>query len=237
MTKLAILSALVLAAVLPSAVEAQPFWQDNFDAYATGSPIAGQGGWEAWDNNPAFNTIVTNATVLSPPNALLVGGPANVIRPFGGNGAPTGDLHVKVFIPSNQTGEVWLRIPNTYVPGGTVNWSVRMVMCVSACTSPGAVPGRIVNIGGSEVPGMGSTNLVTDQWVEIHVIYNVPPFGNNYAIAYGGSFFTPFQPMTVTAPAVFKAVNLFSNNSSATYMDDSLIVLFIPVELMTFSVD
>ena len=96
--RLGFMGLVLLAAVLPAGVEAQQFWQDSFDAYATGSPIAGQGGWETFDNNPAANAIVTNAPALSPPNALRISGPANVIRPFG-TGAPTGDLYVKVFIP------------------------------------------------------------------------------------------------------------------------------------------
>ena len=28
-------------------------WSDNFDSYATGSQLHGQGGWKGWDNNPA----------------------------------------------------------------------------------------------------------------------------------------------------------------------------------------
>lgn len=110
-------------------------------------------------------------------------------------------------------------------------------MCVSACTTPGANPGQIVNLGGSEVPGIGSAALPTNQWFQIWVIYNLPGFGYNYAVGLNGSLFTPFQPWGVTAPGVFKAVNLFSNNSSATYVDDSRIEVFVPVELMTFSVE
>src|SRR5262245_49301365 len=123
MSRLGLPALVLFAAFLPPRAEAQQFWEDDYDAYATGAPIAGQGGWETFNNIPAADAIVTSAQALSPPNALRISGPANVIRPFG-SGAPTGDLYVKLFIPSNQTGEVWLRIPNTYSPGGAVNWSV-----------------------------------------------------------------------------------------------------------------
>ena len=180
MSKLGLTGLVLLAAVLPAAVEAQQFWQDSFDAYATGTPIAGQG-----DGRPGITT---------PP--------------------PTRSS--RTFRPSRRR---------------------TRCACVSACTTPGAVPGQIVNIGGSEVPGIGSAPLPTDQWFQIWVVYNLPGFGYNYAVGLNGSIFTPFQPWGVTAPGVFKAVNLFSNNSSATYVDDSRIEQFVPVELMTFSVE
>jgi hypothetical protein len=92
-------------------------------------------------------------------------------------------------------------------------------------------------MGGSEVPGVGSAALPTDQWFQIWVTYNLPAAeGYNYAVALNGSFFTPFQPWGVTAPEVFKAVDLLSNGSSPAYMDDFLLSEFVPVELMSFTV-
>jgi len=235
MSKLALM-ALVLAGVVPAMAQAGDFpWIDGLDTYVTGSLIAGQGGWETFDNNPAFDTIVTNAQAFNPPNSLLIGGPANVIRPFP-TGAPTGDLYFMVFIPSTHTGEVWLRIPSAYTPGGPYSWAVRVVMCVSSCTSPGALPGKIVNIGGDGVPGIGSATLPTDQWFQLWVTYNLPDFGGyDYAVALNGTPFTPVQPWS--GPGVFKAVNVFSSNGTSAYVDDFQLFLFVPVELMSFTVD
>jgi hypothetical protein len=236
MRKAAFLGALIMAGVTPALVEAGEFpWIDTVDSYATGSLIAGQGGWEAFDNNPAFDTIVTSVQSFNPPNSVLVSGAANVIHPFP-TGAPTGDLYFKVYIPSTHTGEVWLGIPSAYTPGGPDSWAVRVVMCVSACTSPGALPGKIVNIGGDGVPGMGSATLPTDQWFELWVTYNLPDFGGyDYAVGLNGSGFTPFQPWS--GPGVFKAVNVFSTNGSPAYVDDFALFPFVPVELLTFSVE
>jgi hypothetical protein len=231
------LAALFLAAATAPMVEAQQTWpwEDTLDRYATGSLIAGQGGWETWDNNPAFDTIVTNAQSFNPPNSLLVSGSTNVIRPFPG-GAPTGDLYFRVYIPSTHTGEVWLTVPSQYTPGGPYQWAVRVVMCVSACTSPGAVPGQIVNIGGDGVPGIGSARLPTDQWFVIWVTYNLPNFGGyDYAVGLNGNLFTPFQPWS--GPGFFSGVNVFSKNGSPAYMDDFLLLEFVPVELMTITVE
>jgi hypothetical protein len=237
MRTLVFLAALIAAVATPAMVEAQPAWDDTLDSYPTGSLISGQGGWETWDNNPLFDTVVTDVQSNSAPNALLVSGAAAVVHPFPMGGPLLGDLYVQVYIPSTQAGEVWLRVANTYVAGGPHDWSVRLVMCVSGCTSPGAVPGHIVNIGGSEVPGQGSAPLPTDQWFVIWVTYNLPHGeGYNYAVGLNGVLFTPFQPWGVTAPEVFKSVDVLSDNSTAAYMDDFLLLEFVPVELMTFTV-
>jgi len=230
------LAASFLAAVVPAAVAAQDNWEDNLDRYPTGSLIAGQGGWETWDNNPAFNTIVTDAQSFSAPNSLLVAGAADVLQQFTDVAGPW-DLFVQVYIPSTQTGEVWVRLANTYAPGGPYDFSVRTVMCVSACTTPGAIPGSIVNIGGSEVPGTGSAPLVTDQWAQLHVVINsTPKFGYQYDIVYNGSY-VGGGPWGITAPSSVEAIDFLSINSSPAYMDDFALFAFVPVELMGFTVD
>lgn len=236
MVMIAAVAALMLVASQARAGVPSGNWEDNFDRYATGSMIAGQGEWQTWDNNPAFNTIVTDAQSYDAPNSLLVAGSADVLQQYSNVEGPW-DLYVKVYIPSTQTGEVWIRLANTYAPGGPYNFSVRMVMCVSACTTPGALPGQIVNIGGSEVPGTGSLPLVTDQWVEVHVIINsTPKFGYQYGVIYnnrglGGG------PWGVTAPPSVEAIDFLSIGSSAVYMDHMELRMFVPVELMDFTID
>ena len=229
------LAALFLTAVVPAVVAAQDNWEDNLDRYPTGSLIAGQGGWEAWDNNPAFNTIVTDAQSVTPPNSLLMAGAADVLQQFTNVEGPW-DLYVQVYIPSTQTGEVWVRLANTYAPGGPKNFSVRLVMCVSACTTPGALPGLAVNMGGSEVPAGDSAPLTTDQWVEVHVVINsTPKFGYQYSLIYGDQFLGNY-PWGVTAPPSVEAIDFLSIGSSPSYMDNFKLLAFIPVELMSFTV-
>ncbi|MDH7507681.1 MAG: hypothetical protein QHH15_07875 [Candidatus Thermoplasmatota archaeon] len=33
------------------------YWYESFDSYEAGSPLHGQGGWAAWDNNPCSNWV------------------------------------------------------------------------------------------------------------------------------------------------------------------------------------
>ena len=54
----------------PNTASANRAWSDNFDSYATGSSLHGQGGWEAWDNNPATTVYVTDDQSRSSPNSV-----------------------------------------------------------------------------------------------------------------------------------------------------------------------
>ena len=237
MSTLRLVAALVLASPLPvSGGVPNGTWEESFDSYATGSRIAGQGEWRTWDDDPAFNTIVTDAQSFNAPHALLVAGSADVLQRYS-NVEGSWDLYVNVYIPSTQTGEVWIRLANTYVPGGSANFSVRLVMCKSGCTTPGAVPGFAVNMGGSEVAASGSAPLATDQWVQVHVIVNsTPRFGYQYSLLYNNLNLGTF-PWGVKAPSSLAAIEYRSNNSSAAYMDDMALYEFVPVEFRSFTVD
>src|SRR6516164_10019306 len=46
-----------------------PF-SDNFDSYANGSALAGQGGWVRWDPVNSLDGIVTNEHSVSPSNSF-----------------------------------------------------------------------------------------------------------------------------------------------------------------------
>src|SRR5262245_6586660 len=98
------LAVLLLVAAAPA--EAQ-FFSENFDTYATGSTIMGQGGWETWDNNPGANTTLSGLQSFSAPNSLLVAGPADIVHQFTGTSGGTWSARARVFIPSTNSGETW----------------------------------------------------------------------------------------------------------------------------------
>jgi len=223
-----------LMSALPATVEAQ-LLSDGFDTYAAGSLIAGQGGWETWDNNPAANTTVTAAQSASPPNSLFVAGAADIVHQFAGVNSGLWYAKARVYVPATQTGEVWFILLNTYVSGSPAsdNWSVQVVMCVSACTTAGAVAGSVVNIGGTDVPGTGSAPLVTNQWVDLRV--EVDLTGNQYSVFYNGALLDTKQ-WTTTGLLQIQAMDLFSNASNESYMDDIWLDTTVPVELQGFTV-
>lgn len=228
-------AAAVCVAALPARVEAQ-FFNETFDTYATGSTIAGQGGWETWDNAPGANTTVVSTQSFTPPNSLLIGGAADIVHQFVGVTSGTWHARTKVFIPSTQVGESWFILLNTYVSGvhNNPDWSAQVVFCRTGCSTTNVVPGMVTSIGGGEITVVGTIPLILDQWTEIHAQINLTT--NRYQLFYNSVQFYD-QPWVLTAPARLQAVDLFSNGSTSTFMDNVWLDPTVPVEGMTFSIE
>jgi hypothetical protein len=248
MRKLWFLAVAVCVVALPARVDAQQgategvFFQDSFDTYVTGSTIAGQGGWETWDNNPAADTTVVSTQSFNPPNSLLITlGPApnppgaDIVHQFAGLTSGVWHARVMVYIPSTQTGEAFFILMNTYVPGvhNLPDWSAQVVFCQSGCLGNG-IPGTVFSLGGGEVGGGGNIPMVTDAWVEIRAMIDLD--NNMYQLFYGGQLFET-QQWTLTNPVRLQAMDLFSNASSESYMDLAWVDTTAPVSLQMFSVE
>ncbi len=83
-------------------------WWDSLDTYATDTDgCVGQGGWAAWDDDPAFDAPVSGAQSRSAPNSIEVRGDTDLIRAF--DGADAGFW----------TFECWQYIPSDFVSGGS----------------------------------------------------------------------------------------------------------------------
>ena len=234
MRKLWFLAVAVWAVSLPARVDAQ-FFSDSFDTYPTGSTIAGQGGWETWDNNPGADTTVVSTQAYNPPNSLNVSGAADIVHQFAGVTSGVWHARVMTYIPSTQQGEAFFILLNTYVVGTHNNpdWSAQLVMCQSNCLGNG-VPGQVFSLGGGEVGGGGSINMITDAWVELRVQIDLD--NNMYQAFYGGQLFET-QQWTITNPVRLQAMDLFSNSSSESYMDLAWVDTSAPVNLQIFSVE
>jgi hypothetical protein len=232
----------VVAAVafaLPATVQAQVFF-DDFDSYAAGSGIQGQGGWDTWGGSPAANAFVVDNQSYSAPNSLAVSGGADIVHSF--SGITTGLWYAKVwtYVPSTQTGELFFIVLNKF-DGGTCagtdcNWSIQVAMCRTGCTTAGVNPGSVTNLGGSDVPGGGSTSLITNQWVEVIAEINLD--ANTYTVSYNG---VPFDTQNYYLPGSgdqrIHTFDLFSNASSESYMDNVWLDTYSPVELQTFDIE
>jgi hypothetical protein len=228
----------VAAVAFALPVQAQTFF-DNFDSYAAGSGIIGQGGWQGWAGNPGANAFVSNTQSYTSPNSLGVSGSADVVQTWGG--ITNGLWYAKAwtYVPSTATGEMFFIILNIYdgacAGAGDCNWSVQVAMCRTGCTTTGVNPGSVTNLGGSDVPGVGSASLLTNQWVELIAEINLD--ANSYTVYYNGVPFDTQQYYGATGQQAIQCMDLFSNGSNESYMDNVWLDTNIPVELQSFDIE
>jgi hypothetical protein len=230
-----VLVAIVFAAAVPVSVQAQAL-TDHFDTYTAGTPIAGQGGWETWDNAPGANANVVNNQSFTTPNSLRISGAADIVHTFTGVNSGIWYARVQTFVPSTSTGELFFILLNQYVSGSPAsdNWSVQLALCRTGCSTLGTVPGFAANLGGSDVVGSATAPLVLDQWVEARVEIN---FGTNtYSIFYNHQLMETLA-WTQTGTLQLQAVDLFSNAINEGYMDSFHMSTVLPVDLTTFQVE
>jgi hypothetical protein len=228
--KLCCIALIGCLAALPSVVEAQ-FFFDNFDSYAAGSTIAGQGGWETWGGDPGANTQVVNIVSYSPPNSLGVSGTADIVHQFAGVTSGTWYAKVQTYVPSSQLGDLYFVILNRYdgscASSGDCDWSVQVRMSAS--------DGVAESEGGSSNPSTAAPlPLITDAWAEIVVEINLDV--NTYTVYYNGAILDTL-PWTVTGDVNIAAFDLFSNGSTESYMDNVWLDTTIPVELQSLTVE
>jgi hypothetical protein len=79
-------------------------WSENFDTYAAGSSMHGQGGWKGWDNDPTWTAYVSNAESLSPENSVDIKVDADLVHEYSGYTSGEYIYIAWVYIPSD-TGE------------------------------------------------------------------------------------------------------------------------------------
>jgi hypothetical protein len=228
-----VLVAAVLAAV-PASVHAQAL-TDHFDTYTAGSTIAGQGGWETWDNNAGANATVVTTQSFTSPNSLQINGAADIVHQFTGVNSGTWYARIQTFVPSTASGELFYILMNQYAPvTGPNNWSVQVALCRTGCITAGVVPGQVANLGGSDVVGSAIAPLVLDQWVELRAEINFT--ANTYSVFYNHQLMETL-PWTQTGTLQLAAVDLFSNQNTTGFMDSFHLNTVLPVDLKGFQVE
>jgi hypothetical protein len=75
-------------------------WEDDFDSYADGSSMHGQGGWKGWDNDPAWTAYVTSTQAKSTPNSVSIAGNSDLVHEYSGYESGDYIYTAWVYIPS-----------------------------------------------------------------------------------------------------------------------------------------
>ncbi len=197
---------------------------ENFDAYAAGSGIAGQGGWEIWYTGGNNATVEGGApAAASAPNKLRLIAQSDVVQRFTiDDGVWT--FRIKTYVPSSSPpgigGSVILM--NQYQTPAD-NWSVQLAMNETMFGGSQLVPYMIE----SQWDG-GLLPLVLDQWIEIRseidlVNDQVTHFYNNQQLGmphlWTSNNFASGPGITSIA-----CLDLWSNGINPVYFDDISLV-------------
>lgn len=159
---------LFVALLFTSGLQAQLLDSDDFESYAVGSTIAGQGAWQTWDYAPGVDSTVENTflnttgtTTGANGNVLELTPNDDIVRTFGGLTSGAFTFTSETYIPSGQAGDYYFILLNTYDGSGSgYNWSGQMHMA----DSTGNVNADNVSGGGGT---FGITTIVYDAWVEV----------------------------------------------------------------------
>jgi len=203
MRSLSYLVAVCLVFGVGSMATGQVFSED-FEAYAAGSEIHGQGGWKGWDNTASAGAPTSGVYFYSGAISVEIGGATDLVHEFDITGGRW-VMKVMQYIPSGTTGENFFILLNTYNDGGAGNdWSVQWNMNLATGT---------INL---EL-GSGSAKIVYDQWVELKFIIDLD--GNTIEEYYNGELLSTSVWDNDNHDTI-GAIDLYGNSASPVYYDD-----------------
>ncbi len=198
---------LLVAMTLLVASFAVADWSENFDSYAAGSGLSGQGGWFPWDNNPAGDAYISTVQARSGANSVDITPSSDIVQEFNVmSGTPT--ITAWNYIPTGSTGDQFFILLTVYM-GADSDWALQLKF---ACDDSQL----IVSEGTAIVP------IVYDQWVEVKVEIDLG--ADQQKIYYNGTLIDtiPWSPTTMIYQ--FDALDLFSDGGSSIYWDDISVV-------------
>jgi hypothetical protein len=184
-------------------------WMDDFDSYATGSQLHGQGGWKGWDNNPAAGALTSDTQARSIPNSAAIVGASDLVQEYSGYTSGTWVYTAWQYVPDDFAGTSYFIMLNTYNDGGPYNWSIQVNF--------DSTSNLVTNDG---ISG-GTLPLIKGQWVELRVEIDLnadtQSFYYDNQLLYIGTW-----TGEVSGGGVLNigAVDLFANGASLVYYDD-----------------
>ncbi len=178
---------------------------EGFEAYAAGTSVHGQGGWQGWDNVAAAGASVSNRMAHGGRNSIEILGSSDLVHPFGLAGGKW-VLTAYQYIPAGAKGATYFILLNTYRDAGPYDWSVQTEFDLTA---------------GTVTPATGATGsqakIVYDQWVEIRVIIDLT--ANAFEQSYNGVRIAA-GTWDNNAHGTLQAIDLFGNGASSVFYDD-----------------
>ncbi len=197
----------LLAIVGLSSVASAGLVVDDFESYAAGSALHGQGGWKGWDNTPAAGAPASSVQANSGSISAEINGDADLVHEFGFAGGNL-ELSAMQYIPDGTTGESFFLLLNTYNDGGPYDWSVQLNFNVGS---------GIVTSDFSEQDPKETASIVYGQWVELKFVIDLD--GNTIDEYYNGTLLST-HVWDDNVNGTLGCIDLFANGASPIYYDD-----------------
>lgn len=204
---------LFLAMAGVSSLASAALYSENFDSYAAGSQMAGQGGWKGWDGAAAAGAPVSNLLAYSGANSVEIIASSDLVHEFEFAGG-TLELTAMQYLPGNATGSTYFILLNRYKDSvGPNAWSVQLKCDMDA--------GQIISENGGGV----TLQMVKDQWVQLKFAIDL----NNNSVSeyYNGALLSThawYDTNDGNAGGYLQAVDLYGNGASSVYYDNLNIV-------------
>lgn len=164
-------------------------YSDGFEAYAVGSSINGQGGWDQWDSTGVAEGVVSSAFARTGTNSLATFQNGDKVQDWGG-AYTTGQWRHStwVYVPSTNVDPQWWVLLSNYSSGcngaGTCFWTAQ------ASVDP-SVPEFFAQVGPSLCTGLNqfalTAPLVFDAWTEIAIEVNLDTVPQSAQLYYNGA--------------------------------------------------
>lgn len=199
-----IIALVALVALGPVAAQAQ--WYDGFESYPAGGGLHGMGGWAGWNDDPAFDAIISDFYAYTGLNSVAIAGNADIVQRFSGYNSGAWELVAWMFIPSDFSGQTYFIVLNTYTPNGDMNWSVEV---------------NFTNGQVTDYAGTGSLPYVVGEWAEIRL--EIDLVANLQTFYYNGDFlYTASWTEGASGGGALDigALDLFANGATPVYFDD-----------------
>jgi hypothetical protein len=190
------------AALLILAPAALADWSENFDSYALGSGLDGQGNWECWEAGTGTDGYVTDDQNYSSPHSAAIISTTDIVQPFAESGG-TWTMEAWCYVPTGSTGDQYFIMLNQYYPD-TNNWSVQLQFASDE--------GNVIDYYSSS-----TTPIINDQWVKVELDIYLDL--NSYDIYYNDTFLASNTWQSGGSDAI-AALDLFSDGGSTIYWDD-----------------
>ena len=187
-------------------------WSENFDSYATGSSMHGQGGWKGWDNDSQWTAYVTDNQSRSSPHSLDISTPSDLVHEFTGISSGTWTFIDWVYVPSDFDGLSYFILLGDYEDGAGQNnkWALQLKMDSG------------LGIIESEYDAL-NLPLINNTWVEIRVEID---FESDWFECYYDNEILVEKNWSAgpngagDCPLTLEAVDLFTPGGTSVYHDD-----------------